>query len=66
MKPSAEIIYRALLRGERLTPITSLSRYGVHALSQRVGEIRRQTGLPVVSKRVNGDVYHEYYLEPRG
>lgn len=62
MKPSARIILNALLRGEKLTPLTSLGKYGVHALSQRCGELRREYGYHVVSRRVKGDVYHEYFI----
>ena len=62
MKPSAEIIMKALLRGERLTPLISLSRYGIHALSQRVGEIKKLTELEIISQRVKGDYYHEYFI----
>ena len=62
MKPSAKIIYDALLRGETLTPIQSLTRYGIHALSQRIGEIKKETGENIISKRMPGYFFHIYYI----
>lgn len=41
MKPQAETIFNALLRGERLSPQDSVRRYSVMALAQRVSELRR-------------------------
>ena len=41
----------ALQRGERLTVAEALTRYGIYALSQRAGELRR-AGWPVVSEMV--------------
>ena len=35
------MLVRAFQRGETLTVAESLSRYGVYALSQRVGELKR-------------------------
>lgn len=63
MKPSAKIIYNALLRGERLTPLKSLFNYGVHALSQRIGEIKKETGVDIISERVTGEKYHAYWIK---
>lgn len=39
-------LLQAFLRGEALTVLTAVNRYGVMALSQRVGEIRK-LGWPV-------------------
>lgn len=39
----------AFQRGERLTVGSALARYGVYALSQRVGELKRM-GWPVESR----------------
>ena len=41
----------ALQRGERLTVAEALTRYGIYALSQRAGELRR-AGWPVISEMV--------------
>ena len=41
-----EILLDAFKRGERLTVAEALSRYGVYALSQRVGELKR-CGWPI-------------------
>jgi hypothetical protein len=62
MKPSARKIYEALLRGETLTPLTSLRLYGVHALSQRIGELSSEVPEEIVSVRVCGEAYHKYYI----
>ena len=37
-----ETLLQALKRGERLTVLSALTDYGVYALSQRVGELKRQ------------------------
>jgi hypothetical protein len=44
-------LLKAFKRGERLTVAVALERYGIYALSQRCGELRRQ-GWPVVSEMV--------------
>ena len=64
MKPSTKLLLAALRRGEVLTPIVSLHRFGIHALSQRIGEIRTDPLVTeeVISERVQGDVYHRYYM----
>lgn len=41
-------LLRAFKRGERLTVKTALDQYGVYALSQRVGELKRM-GWPIES-----------------
>jgi hypothetical protein len=48
-------LLRALQRGERLTVKTALDQYGVYALSQRMGELKR-TGWPIqsASKKTEG------------
>lgn len=47
-------LLRAFKRGERLTVAEALSKYGVYALSQRVGELKR-AGWPVKSERITVD-----------
>lgn len=37
-----EILRAAFERGERLTVAEALTRYGIYALSQRCGELKRQ------------------------
>ena len=53
--PAANTQNRSLLeamqRGERLTVVEALTRYGVYALSQRVGELKR-AGWPVQSRMI--------------
>ena len=44
----SEMLLDALKRGERLTVAEALTRYGIYALSQRAGELRRE-GYPVVA-----------------
>lgn len=47
----AYTLLRAFKRGERLTVKTALDQYGVYALSQRVGELKRM-GWPIESATV--------------
>lgn len=59
------VILRALQRGERLTVAVAMSEYGVYALSQRCGELRKM-GWPVQSKPVStnsGKRIAEYSME---
>jgi len=58
-------LLRAFERGERLTVLDALTRYGVYALSQRVGNLRR-AGWPIESKMVtvpSGKHVAEYWME---
>lgn len=58
----------AMQAGVRLTVKIALEQYGVYALSQRIGDLRRKYGWPVLSKTVVvGPRTHvsEYYLETR-
>jgi biotin operon repressor len=57
-------ILQALQSGERLTVATALSRFGVYALSQRVGELKRQ-GFSIDTQMIelpNGKRIAEYRL----
>ena len=57
-----EILAEALDRGERLTVAVALERYGVYALSQRMGELSKW--YPVESRTIslpNGKHVSEYY-----
>ncbi len=44
-------LLRALQRGERLTVAQALSEYGVYALSQRMGDLKRM-GWPVLTSTI--------------
>ena len=46
-----EIIAQALDRGERLTVLIALQKYGIYALSQRCGELYKQ-GYPLLTRSV--------------
>lgn len=55
----------AYQRGERLTVATAMTKYGVYALSQRNGDLRRKYGWPIQSRtvRTNGGAdISEYWL----
>ena len=59
-----EMLAAALDRGERLTVAEAMSRYGVYALSQRMGELARKWGYPVESRTIEtptGKRISEYY-----
>ncbi len=47
-----QILADALDRGERLTVAVALEKYGVYALSQRMGELSRKWNYPVESRTV--------------
>ena len=57
-------LLRAFQRGERLTVKTALDQYGVYALSQRVGDLKR-LGWPVESasrKTEGGATVSVYFM----
>ena len=64
MKPQTRLVYDAMMRGEVLTNQTSKQLYGVEALSQRCGEITRDSSVPEVvsSKRVHGKPYNKHWI----
>ena len=55
----------AMRQGVRLTVAKALTQYGVYALSQRVGELKRKYGWPIKSRTVNvgSATVSEYWLE---
>lgn len=58
-------LLNALRRGEKLTMIESIDRYGISALSQRCGDLRR-LGWPIKSKLIpnaNGGKHSQYWIE---
>lgn len=59
-----EILADALDAGERLTVAVALEKYGVYALSQRMGELSRAWGYPVESRTIktpSGKHVSEYF-----
>jgi hypothetical protein len=57
-------LLRAFQRGERLTVAAALSAYGVYALSQRVGDLKKM-GWPIISRTVTttaGARISEYWI----
>ena len=60
-------LLRAFQRGESLTVAEALTKYGVYALSQRCGELRR-AGWPIKSepfKTTGGATVAKYYMARR-
>lgn len=58
-------ILMAMKQGARLTVKVALEHYGVYALSQRIGDLKRKYGWPIKSRVVEvGPRSHvaEYYL----
>lgn len=56
----------AMQQGARLTVKLALERHGVYALSQRIGELKREYGWPIRSRTIEvGPRSHvsEYWLE---
>ena len=59
-----DILAEAFARGERLSVKTALEKYGVYALSQRCGQLRRQD-VPIADEWLhlpNGKRVKQYYL----
>lgn len=51
MATQCETLLEALKRGERLTVLDALNRFGVMALSQRIGSLKRE-GHPIESQMI--------------
>lgn len=61
----SQTLLNALRNGERLTVLTALQKYGCYALSQRIGELKRE-GHQIQTRMVrlpNGKQVAEYWLE---
>jgi hypothetical protein len=58
------LLLDAFYRGERLTVLTAIQKYGVYALSQRCGELKRM-GWPISSETIhqNGKSFSQYWIE---
>jgi helix-turn-helix protein len=54
----------AFSRKERLTVLSAIQKYGVYALSQRCGELKRM-GWPIKSRTLqsNGKSFSEYWID---
>ena len=66
MKPQRERILAALKRGAKITPLTAVDRFQCLALSQRMGELRRQ-GYPIqvtMIRTKTGKRVAQYSLPP--
>lgn len=50
----------AMMQGARLTVAKALTEHGVYALSQRVGDLRREYGWPIKSRFAGK--FKEYWL----
>lgn len=67
MTTQCDVLLAALQRGERLTVAVALSQYGVYALSQRMGDLRK-LGWHVLDRWVetsSGARVKEYRLEEK-
>ena len=56
-----ETIYRAFLKGERLTTMSAYLNYKIGDLRRRVKDLKDTYGVDVKSKYIDGR-YKEYYL----
>jgi len=60
----AHMLLLAFGRGERLTVLTAIQNYGVYALSQRCGDLKRLSW-PISSRTIhaNGKSFSEYWMD---
>ena len=64
MKSQHELIYEYLLKGLSLTPLEALNQFGCMALSQRIGDLKRD-GVPIEREMIelpNGKRVAQYKL----
>ena len=56
-----------LMTGARITPLEALQRFNCLSCSQRLGDLRRDNGIPIQSRFITtptGKKVKEYWLEP--
>ena len=56
-----------LMTGARITPLEALQRFNCLSCSQRLGDLRRDEGIPIQSRFITtptGKKVKEYWLEP--
>jgi hypothetical protein len=56
-----------LMTGATITPLQALQRFNCMSCSQRLGDLRRDEGIPIQSQFIklpNGKRVKEYWLEP--
>lgn len=61
-----KVLLLAMQRGERLRPLDAALTYGVMALSQRIGDLKRKYGWPIQSRLVKTETQKtiaEYWME---
>jgi len=66
VKSQCEALLNAFYRGERLTVLTAIEKYGVYALSQRCGDLKNRYSWPVLSQTIKtstGKYISEYWME---
>ena len=63
-KSKKDILRERLLDGQRITHITSMRDFNLHACGQRVTELRLKEGMVIQSDRVRGESYNIYYMLP--
>lgn len=62
-----DALFNHLLAGNRITVGQALVKFGCYALSQRLGDLRRNHGIPVQSRFITtntGKRIKEYWLDP--
>lgn len=67
MATQLDMLQAAFDRGERLTVAESMQKYGIYALSQRCGELKRERSYPVDSvmiETVTGKRVAQYFKAP--
>lgn len=64
-KTKTQAVYDYLLTGAGLTVKDSVERFNLYALSQTLGKLRRNKGIPIVKKDIteNGVTYSRYWLD---
>jgi hypothetical protein len=59
-----KIVFKALLRGEKLTTTKALLEYGIGDLRRRVKDLKDMWNVPVECRYVDGR-FKEYFLKPQ-
>lgn len=60
-------LFNHLLAGKSITPLQALNEYKCMSCSQRLGDLRRDYGIPIQSKFItvaSGKRVKQYWLEP--
>ena len=56
-------LFKILLKGERVTTLTAIVKYGIASLPRRIKDLRDIYMVPIRDERPEGSRYKEYFID---